>query len=436
MLTRLQSIPHASRLANWGRLLSVTVSGQIAVQAIGFLCGIMVIRLLSIEQYALYTLANTMLGTMGSLADSGVTTGVISQGGKVWEDRGRLGAVLSTGMALRRKFAAICIIFSIPILVMLFQKHGATWWESSAMIVAIIPAFLIALSTKLLEVAPKLHQCITPIQKTQVGSGLIRFVLTTLFLLALPIGALAVLATGLSQLFCNWRYRKLSGRYVDHDTSEDPVVRSEILRIVKRSLPGTFYIAFLGQLNIWLISFFGTTDAVAQIGALGRLVLVIAVIQSVFSILIVPRFSRLPLESNLVAQRFIQVQALLWICGGSLVGAVSLFPNQLLWVLGSDYAGLNTELILMAVVCGITLVRFGIQSLNSARGYVLNPWVFMPLNLGIMTMAYSLFPPVDVYNALCASVIGTLFGPLIHSVNFLVHYRAERLQHSLDAVPA
>ncbi|MCC9599951.1 hypothetical protein LOC67_05210 [Stieleria sp. JC731] len=432
MLTRIQASPYAARISDWGRLLSVTISGQLAVQAIAFCCGIMVIRLLSIEQYALYTLANTMLSTMGCIADSGVTTGVVSQGGKVWRDRTRLGVVLATGMNLRRKFAAACILVSAPILILLFQKHGASWTMTATMIAVIIPTFLVSLSTKIFEVAPKLHQSIKPLQNSLIGTGLLRMVMTAGFLITAPFGFLAILATGISQLFCNWRYRQLSLRYADFHQTEDPTVRSNIMRIVKRSFPGAIYISFLGQINIWLISFFGSTDAVAQIGALGRLALLIAVFQSVFNILIVPRFSRLPIESPVILTRFFQVQTLLWICGAGIVVAVGLLPDQLLWLLGDQYAGLNHELILMAIICAITLIRFGIQSLNSARGFVMNPWIFMPLNLTIVTAGYALFPPTTVYSALCASLIGNVFGPLIHTVNFFVHYRAEKAVGSND----
>lgn len=53
------------------KLFALTGGAQILVQAIGFISGIMVIRLLSPQQYAYYTLANTVLGTMVVLADGG-----------------------------------------------------------------------------------------------------------------------------------------------------------------------------------------------------------------------------------------------------------------------------------------------------------------------------------------------------------------------------
>lgn len=75
------------RAGEWAKLIAITGSAQVMVQAIGFISGILVIRLLPTHEYALYTLANTMLGTMTLLADGGIATGVMSQGGKVWQDK-------------------------------------------------------------------------------------------------------------------------------------------------------------------------------------------------------------------------------------------------------------------------------------------------------------------------------------------------------------
>lgn len=85
------------------KLFIVTGGAQILIQAIGFISGIMVIRLLSPQEYAYYVLANTVLGTMVVLADGGVSSGVMSQGAKVWQDKIKLGLVFSTGIHLRKK---------------------------------------------------------------------------------------------------------------------------------------------------------------------------------------------------------------------------------------------------------------------------------------------------------------------------------------------
>src|SRR5262245_44789036 len=97
---------------------------QAAIQACGFLGGLVAIWLLPVQEYAYYTIANAVLGTMTVLADSGVAQSVLAQGGKVWQDSQALGGVVAGGMALRRRFAAFALLVSLPILYYLLHQHG------------------------------------------------------------------------------------------------------------------------------------------------------------------------------------------------------------------------------------------------------------------------------------------------------------------------
>jgi hypothetical protein len=162
--------------------------------------------------------------------------------------------------------------------------------------------------------------------------------------------------------------------------------------------------------------------------------MIIGLVNVVFATLVVPRFARLPAASSTIFTRFLQAQFGIWALGLAIVGGVTLFPDQILWILGEDYANLQFEVYLMATIAVLRLIAGTIQRLNLARGYVLNPWIFIPLNIGIQVMAYTIFPPVDARQALSAGVIGTLFGPLIHTINFIVHFRNQEKQSPIPHV--
>src|SRR5690606_34453750 len=153
---------------SWIKLIFISSFAQVGVQTISFLCGIIIIRSLPINEYALYTLANTALGTMTILSDGGISSGILSKGGKVWNDRDKLGAVLTTGLKLRNRFAIGSAIVSLPILIFLLIQHEASWLTITLICFSIIPAFYANLSESLLVIIPKLHQCILPIQKNQI----------------------------------------------------------------------------------------------------------------------------------------------------------------------------------------------------------------------------------------------------------------------------
>ncbi len=429
---RLAAHPNSVKVLAWGKLISITGSAQVVVQATSFASGILVIRLLPTHEYALYTLANTMLGTMIILADGGITNGVMSQGGKVWQDRTKMGAVLATGLELRRKFAVVSLLVAIPALVYLLRLHGASWPLAALLVAALIPAFFTALSGGLLEVAPRLHQDIIVLQKTQVGINFGRLAVLCLTLFAFPWAAVAVLGAGLPQIWGNQQLRKISLAYADWRQPPDPVVRRDILAIVKRLLPDAVYYCLSGQITVWLISLAGSTAAVAQVGALGRLAVALNLFAAVFSTLVTPRFARLPDDSPVLLKRYFQLQAGLVVLGLGIVSGTWLFADQLLWVLGKNYANLKPELVLNMAAGSIGLIYGASFALCTFRGWAINPLIFIPVS--ILSIATGVFL-LDV-STLKGIIILNIFVLTIQ-VMMLVTYstikmlRARRAHHTV-----
>ena len=71
------------------RLLGRFVSIQVVIQGLGFASGILIVRSLSKQDYAWYTVANMLASTMTLLADSGISAALSSLGGTVWQDDAR-----------------------------------------------------------------------------------------------------------------------------------------------------------------------------------------------------------------------------------------------------------------------------------------------------------------------------------------------------------
>src|SRR5258708_9273201 len=69
------------RLRRWAATFIEFSLVQGAVQLVGVATGIVVVRLLSTEDYGLYTIANSVLGALVVLADSGIGTATAGIGG-------------------------------------------------------------------------------------------------------------------------------------------------------------------------------------------------------------------------------------------------------------------------------------------------------------------------------------------------------------------
>jgi O-antigen/teichoic acid export membrane protein len=406
--------PRYSKAFEWGKLISITGSAQLVVQAIGFICGIFIIRMLPTHEYALYTLANTMLGTMTILADGGIAAGVMSQGGKVWQNPEKLGIVLATGLDLRRKFAVGSLVIAAPVLFLLLRHHGASWLMATFILLSLIPAFLMALSGTLLEIVPKLHQDIVPLQKIQITANTGRLAATLILIFLFPLAYVAILAAGLSQVWANFRLRKISHKYADAKHKPDPEISKKILAFVKRILPGSVYYCISGQITIWLISILGTTKSVAQIGALGRLAMLLGLVSVLINTLIIPRYSRLPHNKTLLLKRYLQIQA--WLLGLSLcvMSLIYLFPGQILWLLGKGYADLKVELLLNIAGSCLGLMVGTSFSLCTSRGWAMNPFIpiitsLLAITCGILLIDISTVRGILLLNICIAIAELTLY---------------------------
>src|SRR5712691_4662926 len=110
---------------------------QAVVQIIGFLSGILLVRTLEQRDYAYFTIANTMQGTINLLADIGISVGLVSIGGRVWQDRHRFGQLINTTLSLRKRLGAIVVIAVTPLLYFMLVKNGASI-SYTALLIAVV----------------------------------------------------------------------------------------------------------------------------------------------------------------------------------------------------------------------------------------------------------------------------------------------------------
>src|SRR5947207_865620 len=120
------STPVLRRAFDQARRIGNYALVQAVVQIIAFSSGIVLVRWLPQREYAFFTIANAMQATLMLLADIGISTGLISIGGRVWQDRHRFGELINTGLAVRTKLAAGAVIIVAPILYAMLTRNGAS----------------------------------------------------------------------------------------------------------------------------------------------------------------------------------------------------------------------------------------------------------------------------------------------------------------------
>jgi O-antigen/teichoic acid export membrane protein len=411
-----RAFDHARRIGNY-------VLVQAVVQIVAFSSGILLVRWLPQREYAFFTIANAMQATLMLLADIGISIGLISIGGRVWQDRHRFGELINTGLSLRRKLAAAAAVIVAPILYAMLTKNGASSIYTLVLIVVVLAGFSIQLAVDIYSVVPRLHSDIGRIQKIDFTCAVVRLLLILGLVYLFATAGLAVAIASATFLLQYFLLRAYVAKVVDLKASENAEDRHEMVRLMKKLAANALFYCFQGQITVFLISFFGRhTASVAEVGALGRLAMIFTVLMNLLTNIFVPAFARCHDKRKLHYLYAAVVGGVVLFSLVVLAGA-AFFPEQFLFVLGNRYTHLHRELLLIVGASVITSLAAALWFLNASKAWVTGSWLYIPLTLATQI---ALTPFTDF-----SSVAGVLTFNLISAVpslllNLMMSYRGFR----------
>jgi len=342
---------------------------QAIIQIIMGVCGLIVIRTLSKDQYALYAITNSMQSTANLLADLGIGIGMRSVGGRVWNDKVRFGQLVNTALSIRHKFTGVSLAVVIPLSVWTLKQNHATPWVTGALCAVIVLSAVPQMSKDILVVVPQLLGDYRWLQRLELGNAAFR--LAALVTLAMTsISALSASVVGgivsWSQLFFSRRFARA---HIEQNVANSEEDYRVLLRVSLRSVPNIIFFCFQSQVTIFILSLEGNSHGLADITALGRLTVILTVLAVIFNNLLGPAFSKCQDPRGLS-----RLYTLLMVGAGvalaPTVAFAALFPSKMLWILGSNYESLQKECVWI-VASGCLAQLAGVTwALNSTRAWI------------------------------------------------------------------
>jgi O-antigen/teichoic acid export membrane protein len=424
------SAPLIRRALHRARVVGSFAAVQATVQVIGFLSGILLIRYLTQIEYAYFTIANSMQGTINVLADIGITVGLTSIGGRVWHDRHRFGELVNTALSVRRRLGFLAVAVVTPVMLLMLVRNGAAASYAILLVVIVVAGLLIQFSVGVLSVVPRLLSNLRWIQVIDLTGALLRLALIgTLIFVFLNAGVAVLVATvGLAvQYFMLHSYVRGA---VDLAAPENEEDRREIYRLTKHLAANAVFYCVQGQITVFLISFFAhRTSAVAEVGALGRLAMVFTVLSNLLTNIFVPAFARCQDRHRL---RWLYFGIIGGVTVFSLVilAGAEFFPHEFLYVLGNKYAHLEHELLLMVGAAVATALTGTFWALNASKAWVSLAWLYIPLTLGLQAALIPFTDFSSVKSVLMFNLLSAIPNLLL---NIVLSYRGFRALGSVVA---
>ncbi|OUL30801.1 polysaccharide biosynthesis protein [Nostoc sp. 106C] len=408
-----------SNFVHWLKILSKFVSIQIVVQALGLVSGIWLVRTLDQQQYAYFTIANTMQATMNLLADIGISTSISAIGGKVWQDRYRFGQLINTAMRLRYFLATISVTIITPILIWMLIQNGASTIYAILISIVVLAGLNFQLTSDVLIVVPRFHSQINKMQKLDLFSAFFRIVFIGLGYLTFWNAGVAIASTSL----VSGLQRFVLGGWVSENIDMQSPFNNEdknfILKTIKNTLPSTIFFCFQGQLSIFIITIFGNTKSIAEIGALGRISIIFTLINSVMTAIILPSFSRCQ-SAKLLTKRYLQILSIFFGFGLLLIFLSVIFPSEILWILGGKYQHLKNELVLMVILTVVNSFVGIMSSLNFSKAWIEFIWIEIPMRLVLQAILLMILNISTIQGVIWLSLLSNI-SPFL--VNAMLTYR-------------
>jgi len=388
-----------SRIKQWMLRLAEFGLVQGLVQVLTALTGLLIIRALAKPDYALFAITNTMQGTINMLADLGISIGVRSIGGRVCDDPQRFGQLLNAALTLRRWFATASLGVIIPIAAWMLRHNGASWQLTLGLCAAIVVSVIPQLASSVWSVSLQLHAQYRRIQKIDIANALIRLVSVG----TLRLCCLNSFTAALTSLVGNWCQmfwlKKYAICHADISAPPNEGDKVELKKLSAKMLPNGIFYCLQSQITIWLITFFGNANHVAEVGALGRISVLFTIFYSTMNSIVLPRFSRCQ-EPRLLLRRYFQILAGCVGVSVCLIVIAAVFSKQFLWLLGPSYAHLRPELLVMVLVTVTGFIAGAMWAINSSRAWVRGAQLYVPATIATQIIVLLLLNVSTVRGAL------------------------------------
>jgi hypothetical protein len=317
---------------------------------------------------------------------------------------------------------AIAVTF--PLLTL---RQGWNWSPALILLLAILVTLYFQSMATYYAVPLLVHERLVPYYRTPAALGAARlalyfalqFVSLLTYVSAVFVSSVAILAQGLF-------YKHQSAQHVLEPAIPDAPANREIFGYIRPLIPSTIFFAFQGQITILLISWFGQTQSIAEVGALGRIGQLFVMLGAFNSVVIAPFIARTP--RMLLTRRYCQVLAGALGASLALVGAAILFPGLFLWLLGRKYEHLEVELGWMMLSACVSYVTSVMWVMHSARKWIFqwSVWTYIAAVISTQIAGLVFMDLASTRNVILLSVYSTAATMLVQIAWAIAGFAWER----------
>ena len=368
--SRFISLAVSGWFARWSRLSVEFALGQGLGQSAGLISGLIYVRLMPVDQYALYAMSLTALTFVSIGSDLGLTHSL----NYFWRQSSKDGCGIEPIIAAVKRFRSVFLILASFVSGALLLK---TTSEQNLSMISVFACFGLVVATVSAQLRTTLDIQLMRLEGMQRESyyceaaGSITRVLVAVAMIVTGITtALFGLAGG---LLGSLSMLAALRRFASTPRSKSQPVESETWRKVLCYLMPTVFTTFVYTVQLpvvlWLALTFGGKALLAETFAVGRIGAIYGVMGVFVTAVIGPRLARISDDAHFARVVGLFLLALVLLSVGATM-IVYLAPSALLLLIGPKYAHLEREVVLSVATASFELLTGLLTMANRLRGWV------------------------------------------------------------------
>lgn len=416
------------RATRWAKLLAQFFSGQVLLQLLTAVTGFLLVNWLGTEEFAKYAFVSSVQLTFGALVELGIGSSVVALSGKDKYATDSLARYLGAAHFLRSVIFAAMSPLILYWIYSVARLHDWAVDDTGVLGAAVLLAIYLQGTLGYIRIPFTVRRQLHLLYGFLVMSAGLRLAIIAL---AYPFGMLtatwALLTLAMFQLVELIFIRvKITDVVTAVAVSSTREATRSILSYLLPQAPAHVYWAFQSQIVIFIVAIMGTSSTIADVGALGRLAQVFALLGAFNVVFVAPYFAAL--DRDRLVKWFLGVVALSMAAVAPLAMLGFVFPKQVLLLLGSKYAHLDHVVGWMILAGCISHVYGTVWTICAARRYV--AWwttaTFISISLVSQVAAIMVLNLSTVEGAVAFGLVTTLANLLAYTIISVISIRRER----------
>ncbi len=342
----------------------------------------------------------------------GTSSATLSEAAKKLNSPDELSRTLYTGMHFRYYFALLASLILGPVMLWLLIKSHAGISLAMLLTFIVLSEFYINLKTEFFQITLRLFSIPQECQKADFLARLLKLFLTFFGFFVRLNAFLGLLFSLISTWFKAERLQSRSESFVKIAGPVDKAFGKIIRTISIQMAPNSIFYCLQSQISVVVLSFFGNTANIAEIGAIGRFAVVFRLFNEVIANYVAPFFAKI--QDNFSLRKFFKLVLLTCLFSNIVIITLAFsFSHLLLRLLGTDYLHLKNELVLLLSGAMLHSTAGIFWQMMLAKSWTSMIWLNPVLIIAAQITACFLIDLSTVNGAIWLNIVSCLPGFLI-----------------------